>query len=223
MNSIEYICSLNDQGVGLLVAGDSVSALESLQSAQKLLKEALFELETTSCSGMMTLSNEEETLPFFESPAALPGLGDTEFYLYDHGIHMITNTTNGESEEMLSLYSVIVLFNLALVFHHDGRLGREQSLKTAALLYGMVVQLLARSTMPDDISATILTLLALNNKAQIHYDQCEYIQSIDCMIIVADIILDSAQGLRSALNPKDVEGLMMNIILMNVPAAAPAA
>jgi hypothetical protein len=86
MNSIEYICSLNDQGVGLLVAGDSVSALESLQSAQKLLKEALFELETTSCSGM-TLSNEEETLPFFESPAAIPGLEDTEFYLYDHGIH----------------------------------------------------------------------------------------------------------------------------------------
>jgi hypothetical protein len=100
---------------------------------------------------------------------------------------------------------------LALVFHHDGRLGREQSLKTAALLYGMAVQLLARSTMPDDISATILTLLALNNKAQIHYDQCEYIQSIECMIIVSDIILDSAQG------------LMMNIILMNVPTAAPAA
>jgi hypothetical protein len=222
MNSIKYACSLNNQGVDLLVAGDSVSALEFLQSARKLLKEALFELETTSCSGM-TLSNGEETLPFFESPAALPGLEDTEFYIYDHGIRMITNTTNGESEEMLSLYSAIVLFNLALAFHHDGSLGREQSLKTAALVYGMTVQLLARSNMPDDISATILTLLALNNKAQIHYDQCEYIQSIDCMLIVSEIILDSADGLRSALNPKDVEGLMLNIILMNAPTAAPAA
>jgi hypothetical protein len=228
MNSIKYACSLNNQGVDLLVAGDSVSALEFLQSAQKLLKEALFELETvtTSCSGV-TLSNEGATLPFFESPAALPGLEDTEFYIYHHGIHMITNTTNGvitrESEEMLSLYNAIVLFNLALAFHHDGSLGREQSLKTAALLYGMTVQLLARSNNPDDISATILTLLALNNKAQIHYDQCEYIQSIDCMLIVSEIILDSADGLRSALNPKDVEGLMLNIILMNAPTAAPAA
>jgi hypothetical protein len=228
MNSIKYACSLNNQGVDLLVAGDSVSALEFLQSAQKLLKEALFELETvtTSCSGV-TLSNEDATLPFFESPAALPGLEDTEFYIYHHGIHMITNTTNGvitrESEEMLSLYNAIVLFNLALAFHHDGSLGREQSLKTAALLYGMTVQLLARSNNPDDISATILTLLALNNKAQIHYDQCEYNHSIDCMLIVSEIILDSADGLRSALNPKDVEGLMLNSILMNAPTAAPAA
>jgi tetratricopeptide (TPR) repeat protein len=180
MNSIKYACSLNNQGVDLLISGNSLSAMKSFQSARKLLKEPANEVKTTSCSGM-TLSNEKATLPFHESPETVPGLENMEFYFCNNGL-MITDTTNGESEEMLSLYNAIVLFNLALAYHREGRLGRAKSLKKAALLYSMTVQLLnGGPTMPDDdMSATILTLFALNNKTQIHYDLCKYIQSVDC-------------------------------------------
>jgi hypothetical protein len=219
-NSIKFACSLNNQGVNLLISGDSSSAMKSLQSARKLLKKAVNEVETTtSCIGM-TLSNEEETLPFCESPAAIPGLEGMEFYFYNHGI-MITDTTNGEGKEMLSLYYAIVLFNLALASHHEGRLGREESLKKAALLYSMTVQLLTRCAMPDGISATMLTMFALNNKAHIHYDMCEYVRSVGCMDAISNII--STQGLHSTLNSEDAEGLMLNVMLLNVPTVARAA
>jgi hypothetical protein len=221
MNSIKYACSLNNQGVDLLVSGDSSRAMRSLQIALNLLKEASDLLETTSCIGM-TQSNKEAPLPFCESPSTVPGLEGTEFYFYDHGI-MITDITNGESEEMISLYIAIVIFNLALASHIEGRLGHEKSLKKAALLYSMTVQLLTGSSIPDDMSATILTLFALNNKAQIHYDQCEYIESVDCMEAISKI-MGSAHSLQSTLSPKDVEGLMLNaMLLLNVPSAAHAA
>jgi tetratricopeptide (TPR) repeat protein len=220
MNSIKYACSLNNQGVDLLVSGDSLSAMKSLWRACKLLKQAANEVETTSCCGM-TLSSEEATLPFCESPATVPGLEGVEFYFYNHGI-MITDTSNGESEEMISLYYAIVLFNWALAYHRQGRLGCEKSLKKASQLYSIAVQLLHAATMTDDMAASILTLLALNNKAQIHYDQCEYIQSVDCMEKISQI-MGGVHGVRSTLNPEDVEGLMLNVMLLDVPTAAHAA
>jgi hypothetical protein len=220
MNSIKYACSLNNQGVDLLVSGDSSRGMKSFKSAMKILKEAAKLVETTSCTGM-TLSNEEATLPFCESPATVPGLEGMECYVYDHGI-MITDSSHGDSEEMLSLYTVIVLFNMALAFHREGRHGHEKILKKASLLYSMTVQLLGGVTMPEDMSTSILTMFALNNKAQIHYAQCEYIQSVDCMKEISEMI-DGVHGLHSTLNPKDFEGLMLNAMLLTVPNAAQAA
>jgi hypothetical protein len=222
MNSIKYACSLNNQGVYFLVSGDSLSATKSFQSALNLLKEAVNEAETTSCPGMTLLNDEEEaTMPFCESTSTVPGLECMQCYVYDYAI-LFTNTAIQESEDMLSLYCAIILFNLALASHREGRLGSEKSLKKAALLYSMTVQLLTRSDMPADTSANILALLALNNKAQIHYDQCEYIQSVDCLQVISKI-MGSVHGLHSTLNPKDVEGLLLNVMLLNVPTAAKAA
>jgi hypothetical protein len=221
MNSIKYACSLNNQGVDLLVSGESVRARKTFQRALCLFDKAIAkEDETTSCTGM-SLSSEEATQPHFrENTSTVPGLQDQHCYVYDHGI-IITETSNGESDEMLSLYTAIVLFNWALTSHREGRLGREKSLKKASLLYNMTVQLLTRCTIPD-ASTTTLTLLALNNKAQIHYYQCEYVQSIDCMKSISKI-MGSVQGLHSALNHEDIEGLMLNVMLLSIPSGASAA
>jgi hypothetical protein len=220
MNSVRYACSLNNQGVDLLVSGESARARKTFQRALCLLDKALKEDEMTSCTGMNLSSEEATQPPFCESTSTVPDLQDLHCYVYDHGI-IITETSNGESGEMLSLYTAIVLFNWALSSHREGRLGREKSLKKASLLYNMTVQLLTRCTIPD-ASITILTLLALNNKAQIHYYQCEYVQSIYCMKNISKI-MGSVQGLHSALRREDVEGLMLNVMLLSIPSAAQAA
>jgi hypothetical protein len=170
----------------------------------------------------MNLSSEEEELPFCESILAIPGLQDMHFYIYDHGI-MLTSTTNGENKEMLSPYSAVVLFNLALASHHEARLlGHEKVLKKASLFYSATVDIISASTMPDDMSATLLTLLALNNKSQIHRDQCQYIQSVDCLEVISRIMGD-VECLYSILNEEDIKGLLLNTMLLNVPTAAQAA
>jgi hypothetical protein len=130
---------------------------------------------------------------------------------------------NEESEQMISIYIAVVLLNLALASHCEGTaLGRDKLLKKASVLYSLVVQLLARCTLPVDASITILTLLALNNKAQIHYDQCEYVQSVDCMQTISTI-MGGCRGLHSALNQEDVNGLRFNIMVLTMPSAAQAA
>jgi tetratricopeptide (TPR) repeat protein len=217
MNAIKQACN---QGVDLLVAGDFLNAMQSFRSALSLLREASNEVQGTYRTGMSS-SSEESPLPVCQSTLTIPGLQGMQCYVYDHGI-MITDTTDGDSDKMLSLYSAIVLFNLALASHREGRLGGEKSLEKATALYGMALKLLASSPTLDDISATILILIALNNKAQIHYDQCQYRESSECLTEIS-AIMGSVYALRSALNPKEYEGILLNVMLLNAPTAAKAA
>jgi hypothetical protein len=226
MNSIKYACSLNNQGVELLVSGESARALTTFQSALVILfkKAAVNENEaTTPSTDIMDVSCcDDASLPFCGSTSTVPGLQDKHCYVYDHGI-IITETANGESDEMLSLYTAIVFFNWAIASHCQGSaLGLDTLLNKASRLYSMSVKLLTRCAMPKDVSTTILTLLAKNNQAQIHYYQCEYVQSVDCMNNVLKI-MGSVKGLDSSLGYEDVEGLMLNVMLLSIPAAAPAA
>jgi hypothetical protein len=221
MSSIKYACSLNNQGVDLLVSGEISRAMKFFQSAVALFKKAVHEAETNSCIELDQFS-DDASLPFCESTLTVAGLQDLQCYVYNHGI-MISNNVNGETEEMISLYIAIVLFNLALASHCEGTaLGRDKLLKKASVLYSLVVQLLTRLTMPVDASTTILTLLALNNQAQIHYDQCEYVQSVDCLKYISTIMGD-CRGYHSALNQEDVNGLLLNVMLLRAPSAAQAA
>jgi hypothetical protein len=220
--SIKHACSLNNQGVDLLISGDSLGAMSSFKMAVDILKEAANEdaNAVTSFDGLNQV-NAEAALPICESRLTVPGLQGVPCYVYNHGI-MIVPTADEESQKMLSLYSAIVLFNMALACHHDGRLGHETSLKRASRLYSMTVQILNGNIVPGGVSATILTLLALNNKAQIHYDQCEHIQCVDCLKEVPRI-LGSVQAIHSALSQEDIMGLQLNVMLMNTPTAAKAA
>jgi hypothetical protein len=134
---------------------------------------------------------------------------------------MISDNVNGETQVKVSVYIAIVLFNLALASHCEGTaLGRDKLLKTASVIYSLVVELL--TTMPEDACTTILTLLTLNNKAQIHYDQCEYAQSVGCMKCISTI-MGGCRGLHSALNDEALEGLQLNTMLLSTPSAAQAA
>jgi hypothetical protein len=222
MNSIKNACSLNNQGVSLLVSGESRRALYSFQSALSFLKKADCEAETTSCTEM-NISCDEASVPFYESTSPVSGLQELHCYVYDRGI-MISDNVNGNTNETMSLFTAIVLFNSALASHSEGAvLGREKSLMKASTLYNLVVALLTGCTMPEvHTFTTILTLLASNNKAQIHYDQCEYVEAVNCMKEILKII-GSTDGLHSVLNGTDFDGLLLNAMVLTTPTAAQAA
>jgi hypothetical protein len=221
MNSIKYACSLNNQGVDLLVSGELSRATIVFESAVGLLKEAVHDTETSSYIGM-DQSCDVASLPFCESISTVAGLNRLHCYVYDHGI-VIPANGNGETQVMISLYIAIVLFNLALASHCEATaIGRAKSLKKASVLYSLAVQLLARCAMPEITSTTTLTLLALNNKAQIHYDQGEYVQHADCMKYVSKI-LGNGHVFPVTLKHEDIEGLLLNVMLLGAPSAAQAA
>jgi hypothetical protein len=222
MNSIKYACNLNNLGVGLLISGESSRAIKLFQGALSLLKTADHEAESTSCTDLNTSCDDTSSLPFYESTSTVSGLQGLQCYIYDHGI-LISDNVNDDTVETISLSIAIVLFNSALAFHSEGTpLGREKSLMRASVLYSLAAQFLIRCTMPEDASSTILTLLTLNNQALIYYDQCEFVQSVDCMNKISKIT-GSVRGLHAALNHKVVEGLLLNVMLLSTPTAAQAA
>jgi hypothetical protein len=222
MSLIQYACSLNNQGVDLLVAGESSRAVKAFQSALDLLKTALHEAEKNTCTAM-DQSGNDVLLPFCESTSTVTGFQGLYGYVYDHGIMIPGNGSNEASEATIAFFIAIVLFNLALTSHCQGTvLGRAKLLRKASVLYSLVVQLLTTCTMPENAATTNLTLLALNNKAQIHYDQCEYVESIDCMKNVSKFICIGC-GSHSALSHEALEGLLLNVMLTSTPSAAQAA
>jgi hypothetical protein len=228
MNSINYACSLNNQGVDLLVSGEPSRAIEVFQSALSLLKKANQEAETTSCTSTSEMNiscDDASSLPFYESSSTVSGLQEgLHCYVYDHGI-MIADNVSDDTDETISLSIAIVLFNSALASHSEGTsLGREKSLVRASMLYSLAAQFLTRrcTSMPEDASTIILTLLALNNQALINYNHCEYVESFDCISKISNI-MDSVRGLNSVLNQKIVEELLLNVMILSTPTAAQAA
>ena len=216
MSSIQYACSLNNQGVGLLLAGESSRAVRVFQSALGLLKAALHKAENNTYTAMDP-SDDDVSLPFCESTSTVTGFQSLHGYVYDHGIMIPGNVSNEVSEATISLFIAVVLFNLALTSHCQGTVfGRAKLLRKASVLYKLVVKLLTTFTVLENAATTILTLLALNNKAQIHYDLCEYVESVDCMKDVSHIIC-SGSGLHSALSHEVIAGLLLTAMLTSTP------
>ena len=75
MNSINYACCLNNQGVDLLVSGESSRAMKVFQSSLSLLKKADDEADkTTSYTEFNEVSCNGASLPFRESASTVSGL-----------------------------------------------------------------------------------------------------------------------------------------------------
>jgi hypothetical protein len=223
MNSIDYACILNNQGVELLVSGESSRAMKVFQSALSLLQAVHEAFETTSCTEMNSSSYNDVSLPFRESTSTVSGLQSLHCYVYDHGLVISGNGDGGTTEETISLYIATVLFNSALASHSEGTaLGREKSLVRASKLYGLVAQVFATCTIMENTFTSILILLAMNNKAQIHYDQCDYVQSVDCMRQISKT-MGGVSDVYSAFDHNNLEQILLNVILMITPTAAPAA
>jgi hypothetical protein len=101
INSINYACSLNNEGVDLLVSGESSRARKVFQSALSLLKKADDEADkTTSYTETNVSHNDASLLTFRESTSTVSGLQGLHCYVYDHSI-MISGNVNGATDVFL--------------------------------------------------------------------------------------------------------------------------
>lgn len=250
MTCIRSACELNNRGVSLLVAGELQVAMMSFQDALATIKHAVNDTQdedyeqlghasdstTTKRPGTphptAWIDDEEEEeeeleqrceFSIRECPASVPikSVGQ-QGYVYDRPLLLGAPSSNDDVETLLSLYSAVILFNLALACHWMGRhRGREPAARRALVLYRMSMQLLMScaqvGTMP-----VVLALLALNNRANIHYEYCDYQQTATCLQEMSKILTDD-EFLCSSLPETDVEGLLLNVILLETPTAAKAA
>lgn len=225
MQSIKLSCEQNNQGVALLTSGDSQGAMAafqiSLASIKQLVNFAEDEDEEESSSDIgFSQGTPKGTIAIHESTAGLPMLISPYSYVYDRPL-LLQPPQCQDLDAILAMFSAIILFNLALTCHSAGCTGRESALKRATVLYRMSIQLLQNCATCGS-APLILSILALNNRAQIHYEHCDYVQSKHCLKEMSRVMLDT-QSLYTALPEKDVEGLLLNVMLLETPTAAQAA
>jgi hypothetical protein len=65
----------------------------------------------------------------------------------------------------------MIIFNIALIYHRQSKLGRSSCLPKAGRMYQMVAKLLGCDSAHNNGTALILKLAALNNLSLIQYEQ----------------------------------------------------
>lgn len=223
MTVIHDACYLNNQSVLFLANGDTKEATAGFQAALSALKYAVDEQDDTPSEHTEQISVGKVQEPSFrESPFPMIGLSTEQGFIYDKSITIdLPDTQHAIDELTLPFYSAVILFNLAQNFHQAARLGKESFYKRAAMLYGMCRKLLGNLSQPT-MATIILYLLALNNQAQVHYEQCEYENSQLCLKEMSMIMSDT-KGIKDFLSGRLMEGLVLNIMLLEPPKLAHAA
>jgi len=213
MNILQSTCCLNNQAVELLISGQSSRASKTLQNALQLLAGDDGEHP-----------NKNESVDDFDIGCSrsigVPDLQASAFFIYGHAIIIMEPAALQKiTDEMICYYSSVVLFNWALTLHREGILGRKTNLKKAASIYARCLLVLA--AIKSEQTADILTLLVLNNLAQIHSELCDYSECSHCLARVSNLLVEARSMDGCILTSKDVDAMVLNAMFS--PTAAQAA
>jgi hypothetical protein len=228
MNPLLQSIAMNKEGVRLLNLGDTSGAIAVFQHAVAVMRNVAAAHAENPCELFDNLASEEMRTSFprrDQRPQDLVGLQSDVCYIYNRPlvIPTVAHIKNQEDlDSFVQISSSFIIFNFALVCHQYGKIhGDEASLKRAGCLYNLTVKSLANGVGCDQAHFA-LQCLALNNLAQLHYDQCDFRKSQSCLEIMYDMVIRT-NCLDSYLSDEETEELMLNLVHMQAPVAACAA
>lgn len=161
-----------------------------------------------------------------QHPLGLTGLTSEAGYVYNRPLLLPTNlstiTNRTDMEAFGLMVSTTVIFNLALAWHQFAAItGAEAPLFRAGKIYDFIVQVLDRDD-EDDASRNVMRCVALNNRAQIFYQQADYVSSQMCMGDVFEL-LSMSEHLETYLGETEAQEIRFNIFHLSTPSVARAA
>jgi tetratricopeptide (TPR) repeat protein len=207
----EQAARLNNEGVTALSNGDNQTAIDKLTQSIKWMKQELSKpgADLRRMKSKNTVYEEEEATQTVEIPEVDSAIA------FNQAITIPSTTaTSGNDEHGLDIhvYSAAAVFNLALALQHKG----EE--KKAERLYIMVLKLLLNDHCHLRI-AVLIKLASINNLSQIRFANGDFENAREG--------LDQLSGfLRRAawiFEVPEVQGLLMNVLLLKAPKVAPAA
>lgn len=226
MDTIEQACILNNDGVHLMVLGDSKSCIALFQDALSILKDAVSHVQGFNNDEILgTCDTDQDTSLDLLKPSERVIVIDAQHeskYTYSSPFFLAKPATSEfDMEDCLQLYCATVLFHLALAYHQDGKVGMESSLKRASHLYSMSLRLLNDSSHLN--ASKILAVAALNNKAAVQFELCDYSHSRCCLRALTSLLNEVHPIIQDAFLPSVLEGFLLNSITNESPIAARAA
>jgi hypothetical protein len=160
----------------------------------------------------------------------LHGLQNGISYIYNRPLFIPTDITIHDIEHLNSVIltcSTYIVFNFALACHLLGtKSGTEDYLIRAARLYELTLKVLGSADGTTSSHShemhSILECLALNNLAQMHYEQCNYKLCQFYMDAMYDRFM-TVDCMDSFLDANEMEEIMLNLVYLQSPPVAKAA
>lgn len=226
-NLIKKASELNNKGAYLIVQGEHVRATTAFQTALALMKRA------STPFGPRDPDNQEgiDAIDHSHSFHALRGQFDskTDFEQDYENIYripfVIEENITPDDYLFLPLFSAVILFNLGLCCHEEALMGKESYLRRASRIYRMCLQLLENVSQhcPSAAVVAVVAVAALNNKAEIHFDLCEYMESKECRVVISRLFASTQVDTYAAMETNALECIFRNALMVDLPSAAKAA
>ena len=215
MVSIKLACEINARGLSLLNAGDIDRAAYTFQKAIVVVRRLMNLCHTTMPSTKIQQTLYASTIQLWDVHRKT----SDSIYSYACPLQLRDYDNEEDLESYLILTSAQLLFNLALT---NQRRGKESDLADAASLYQLIFQMLEMHTQVSAAART-LSVLALNNKALIHCEQCDFHQAAECFQSLSQFLAlfgDDSYTLESTL---DMNEILLNVLVFQLPMTAGAA
>jgi hypothetical protein len=227
MNSFGQAIAMNNECVQLVKNGRIAEGLLMLQRATAKLQDFSQQREGSGSVTAVAASVPNDFW-FGREPKNLEPVG--HFYVYDRPMDLSPlvvldkELVDGCPHGHVLLVSTALVFNLALLNHqHARQSGASRYWMHAGLLYDMVLSLLDNADDCHNESLQVLTCLALNNRANVYYETCEYTASMSCLDELCDVLMACDDIFDHFIVDTEAAEIRRNVMYVHVPSAASSA
>jgi hypothetical protein len=226
MDIWKSVVELNNSGVALLLQNKIQAAVPLFTDSLTLIKTIMHDQqqgpESTAATTMQLFQQHDAT------HAALSKLQDEHSFVWNEVFTISDRGTDFhilESESQI-IYAGIIIFNIALIHHRQGKLGHPSCLAKAGKMYDMVTALLGCDSYTQG-TALIVKLAALNNRSLIQYEQTNYDASRRGFEQLVWTVNSSTTHLLPPASLVNVNSMLLNALMLisscHQPSAAPTA
>jgi hypothetical protein len=213
MSLFQQAAQLNNDGVDSLLNGDQRTAIKLMGESIKCMKVAISAIGSSSTAAPSTCYSSINDTRTVE----IPSMESSDTIVFNQAIKLPDKDEARAPDELeVNVFTSAVIFNLALAHHF---LGDENSMARAEKLYATVIKLLKGDSLHIH-TALIVKLACINNLSQIRYSHGNYKGAREGLSQVSGFIKQNGGVM---LEGPDVQGLLMNVLLLKPPTVASAA
>lgn len=217
---------LTAEGAQFLESNDFDEAYNFFTRAYDIVvqAEATFLAPKQTKSLMLELRDIDEILKGLpqdrpvDSNIILRNYNNSAFFVYDEPLLFVPETQLNWS--FLAFYKAVLLFDIALVLHKKSNCVDAWSVYRALHFYELSLEYC--NDCPNHPSCLEISAAALNNKAHIYFEHCEYPTArtvLDALLVT----MIFTHGRPLEFEEKNTQGVLFNLYMLRMPTSAQTA
>jgi hypothetical protein len=223
MATMQLLNTRNNQGIAFLESEDTENAIDMFCRGFIVLRQAQAPMRWIA--GTADSGNQRcQILPC----NVITSLSHENIYVFNKAIMIREGGNSADvnrdvvSESESFCFASVFLFNSALAHHLKGKLsGQVKYFYKASKLYDSIVRLILYHCHQDKRLQHIV-VIALNNRAQIHYEYLsDHLTSQQLFQVMSDIMV--RQGTDGGMDQEGLHCILQNALCIRYPCSAGAA